>query len=261
MDAALHIRAALQTVSSIRQATQAQPALALALRQIKQLQAQRFAGSYADLLQQPTYQCSARFFLQELYADRDFSQRDAQFARIAGALQRLFTPEVIATAQTLAELHRLTETLDAAMAQLWLQDRAELTPAWRYLNAWRQVGSRAQRLEQLDRVLQIGCALRRHTQTPGLRLLLKMMRLPAAAAGLGQLQGFLEAGFDTFAEMGRTPTATATFLATIAQRERHWITQFFDAESAACAAELSAILEAAPAPIQASAPIDPSAHE
>ena len=42
------------------------------------------------------------------------------------------------------------------------------------------------------------------------------MRGPAAAAGLGALQGFLERGFDTFREMG----GAREFLAVIANRER-----------------------------------------
>ena len=56
---------------------------------------------------------------------------------------------------------------------------------------------------QLRVVLGIGQQMARLTRTAGLRMMLKMMRGPAAAAGLGALQRFLECGFDTFAAMAR----------------------------------------------------------
>ena len=50
-------------------------------------------------------------------------------------------------------------------------------------------------------MLAVGSALDRYTRNPLLRASLRLMRGPAAAAGLGALQGFLERGFDTFREM------------------------------------------------------------
>lgn len=57
------------------------------------------------------------------------------------------------------------------------------------------------------------------TRLPGLRLMLKMMRRPAQAAGLDALQQFLEAGFDTFAALARHPQGVAQFLERIESRE------------------------------------------
>ena len=58
------------------------------MREIKVLQARRFEATYADLLQDPRHRPATRFFLDELYGDHDFAQRDAQFGRIAGAIVR-----------------------------------------------------------------------------------------------------------------------------------------------------------------------------
>lgn len=67
------------------------------------------------------------------------------------------------------------------------------------------MGDAGARQRQLDVVLHLGHELNHLTRTLGLRMLLKMMRRPAAAAGLSSLQHFLEAGFDAFADMrGRT---------------------------------------------------------
>jgi hypothetical protein len=84
------------------------------------------------------------------------------------------------------------------------------------------------------------------TRTAGLRLMLKMMRGPAVAAGLGSLQRFLETGFDTFAAMGRTRGGAVQFLGTIRSRESALIASLFDDPFVACETQLAATLGQAP---------------
>ena len=119
MEPAQKIRDAVAQVSQLRQDASGDPALGAAVAQVKRLQSRRFAGTYADLLGGGPYQAAAQFFLHELYGEADYSERDAQFARIAGALQRLFPQQVMATAVSLAQLHALTERLDHAMGLAW----------------------------------------------------------------------------------------------------------------------------------------------
>jgi hypothetical protein len=237
MQAAQEIRNAMARVAELRQLARQQPHLAQALQAIKQLQAQRFASSYADLLAQALYAPSARFFLDELYSARDYSTRDSQFARIAGAVERSFPVAVVATVLALAQLHRQTEELDHAMAQQQCQAPAS-SPQVSYLSAWRAVGQKSMRQWQLDTVLEVGQGLSQLTRKRGLRWTLKLMRQPAELAGLGALQHLLESGFDHFAAMARTPGAAETFLDTIRQRESHWITQLFDGPQHQVQAEL-----------------------
>jgi len=120
MDAAETIRNSVARVTALRRAAAAHDDLQAANRAVKRLQARRFAGTYADLLESSEYSGAARFFLDELYSDKDYSLRDAQFSRIAGALQTFFPEQVVATAVALAELHALTEELDQEMALAWL---------------------------------------------------------------------------------------------------------------------------------------------
>jgi len=236
MEAAHQIRDAVAQVALLRQACAADASLRAAVVAVKALQARRFAGTYADLLAGGEFAAAARFFLMELYSDKDYAERDAQFARIAGAVQRLFPHQVTATAVALAQLHLLTEQLDHAMGLAW-QDTAGTDNA-RYLHAWRAVGQRHQREDQLRVVLGIGQEMIKLTRTPGLRLMLKMMRGPAAAAGLGSLQAFLEAGFDTFGAMARRKGSAEAFLKTVAQREAALIVMLFDGATVACETEL-----------------------
>lgn len=237
------IHDALQAVSLLRQQHASLPALAEASRQVKRFQARRFQASYADMLHNPRYKTAAAFFLHELYSDKDYAERDQQFARIANTIARLFPQAVVTTAATLAEVHALTETLDDQMARAWQADFAAAphgSESGRYIRCWRQLQNPAARHRQLEVVLQLGQELERLTRTRGLRTLLKMMRRPAAAAGLSSLQQFLETGFDAFAEMG----GADEFLRRVHQRESEWIRSLFDDDAVACETRLTHLLAA-----------------
>ncbi len=243
MEAAQEIRKAVAQVTHLREAARAQPGLGAAVMAVKRLQHQRFADTYADLLADPHHQQAARFFLDELYGCDDFSERDAQFSRIAGALERLFPAHVVVTAVSLARLHGLTEQLDHDLAVQWerLSDHAA-PDSTRYITAWRAVGRRTDRGIQLGEVMAIGSELERLTRMPGLRMALRLMRKPAVAAGLAALQGFLESGFDTFATLAKQRDGARIFLDTIHKRESVWIDRLFDADFVACETQLAQAL-------------------
>jgi hypothetical protein len=98
----------------------------------------------------------------------------------------------------------------------------------RYVTAWHQVGRRSDRDAQLSGALRVGQELVTLTRTPGLRMALKMMRRPAALAGISALQRFLESGFDTFAAMGGKADAANYFLITVQEREKNLIGLLFN---------------------------------
>ena len=247
MEAAQKIRNAVARVSLLRQASERDPALRLAVVQVKRVQARRFSGTYADLMMPGgPYAAAARFFLEELYSDKDYAQRDAQFARIAGAIEKFFPTQVVQTAVALAELHAITEELDQAMGQAWLATDTAGSDARRYATAWRALGRRTEREAQLSVVLEIGDQMARLTRTPGLRMMLRLMRGPALAAGLGSLQRFLETGFDTFAAMAGGRQGAAQFLGTIGARESALLVLLFDTELVASGTELARTLGQAP---------------
>ena len=242
MDAAQTIRHCIADVTALRQERAADAALGDAVGRVKALQSRRFRGSYGDLLPSPDFGPAARFFLEELYSDTDYADRDAQFGRIAGTLQTLFPAPVVATAVALAALHAQTEALDQAMGRAWHATPGAHAEAARYVAAWRAVGQRPARAQQLQRVLALGADLARLTRKPGLRTMLRMMRGPAQAAGMGALQHFLEAGFDTFGQLARQRGAVERFLATIEERERVLMAQLFDADPVTCGTGLACTL-------------------
>lgn len=242
MNAKSIIRDTVAAVTELRRQAQAQPGLSQAVSDIKRFQARRFSATYADLLQSTQFKQAAAFFLNELYCDKDFTERDTQFARIAGALERIFPPQVVDTAVALAQLHGLTEDLDLAMAKHWA-NTPQLDDTLRYIDAWRMVGRRADRDVQLHTTLEVGTQLDRLTRKPGLRMMLRMMRRPATLAGLGALQQFLETGFDTFADMGRQDNGCAYFLTLVKVRENHAFIQLFNTPRDLCRAEFAALFQ------------------
>ena len=195
-------------------------ALAERVTQVKGYQQARFARTYFDLLSHPRYAGASRFFLDDLYGPGDFSQRDAQFARIVPGLVKLFPTEVAETVEALTALHALSEQLDSEMAR-HVEGLPVTAPI--YVAAWRQTGQRANRQRQIDLMLDVGRALDVYTHRPLLRHSLRAMRVPARAAGLSALQAFLESGFDTF----RAMRGADEFLHQIAKRERAMAASLF----------------------------------
>jgi len=143
----------------------------------------------------------------------DFSQRDAQFARVVPALVRLFPHDVVDTVATLAQLHALSERLDSEMARHLSADDID---ADGYIGAWQATGQSTARNLQIALTLSVGQSLDDLTRKPLLRTSLRLMRGPASAAGLSALQQFLESGFDTFLAM----RGAKDFLFTVSERER-----------------------------------------
>jgi hypothetical protein len=227
-DIASRILQSLAAVETERRRRAATPTLAGEVAALKSYQQKRFARTHARLLAHPRYGRAANFFLNELYGPQDFTQRDAQFSRIVPALVRLFPADIVATVESLAAVHALSERLDTAMAIHLTGERAARTS---YVRAWQATGEAAARAHQIALVMSVGEALDRHTRSFVLRTSLKAMRGPARAAGMGALQTFLEAGFDAFGAMG----GAQEFLAAIRARETALVARLFDPAAVAAA--------------------------
>ena len=219
-DAATRIVEYLNSVQAERQARQADAALNKAVFAIKAYQSERFARSYADLLDYPRYKQATRFFLDDLYGPKEFVERDRQFARVVPSIVRLFPGGLVKTVVRLGELHALSEHLDTMMGMAIL-GRA-LNDA-NYKFAWRLACSPEGREKQIALMLHIGSDLDHFTRKPFLRQSLRLMRGPAAAAGLSDLQAFLEKGFDSFSHM----QGASEFLHLVGARERNLAATLF----------------------------------
>ena len=189
----------LAVVDAERRQRAASPDLARRVTALKAYQQLRFSHTYSDLLVSERYGPAARFFLDELYGPSDFTRRDAQFARVVPALVRLFPREIVQTVATLSRLHALSESLDTDMGT---RLSSAAVDADAYAAAWRSTAREHDRELQIALTLAVASALDRLTGKALIRNSLRLMRGPARAAGLSELQVFLERGFDTFRAMG-----------------------------------------------------------
>jgi hypothetical protein len=216
------IESGLARVRELRAARQSDASLAHRVESIKRYQHARLQRDYIGWLSDPRYRGAARFFLEQLYGPRDFSARDAQFSRIVPALGRMLPEELRETVLALIELHALTEELDQAMALRLSVDQDLDTSSYR--SAWQSVGRPDLRARQVELMLLIGRSLDRHTHSALLGATLRLMRGPAHAAGLGDLQRFLEDGYQAF----RAMKGAEEFLVSVARNERVQIDALFN---------------------------------
>lgn len=218
MDASDRLRQAALEVAELRRLETADDAVRLRREALRAWQARRLARTHADLLEAPRYRAAARFFLDELYCAKDFSQRDAALARLVPMLARFLPRGALETIADAVELDALTERLDLAMAVA-----LEADPLTRglpidddgYARSYRMAGSRVDRERQIALVGQIGQALDGLVRHPLIGRLLGAMAGPARLAGVYEMHEFLASGFAAF----RSMRGADTFLAQIRRRE------------------------------------------
>lgn len=206
-----------------------QPERAAALLpQLRRWQAQRLARTYADLAADERYAPAAKFFLSDIYGERDFSERDRAVKRAYPVIEKTLPRAALAPIERAMELHDLSVQLDTALAGVLvgkLGVRERITEAL-YAQGYRLCDNRAQRLRQIDLTVAVGKDLDRVVAKPLVRRMLILARRPARMAGFGELQDFLERGFDAFRHMD----GAAQFLNTIETREKLILERLFAGE-------------------------------
>lgn len=195
------------------------------LKPVQAWQTRRLERSFARFLEDPARRPAAHFFLSDVYGDRDFSQRDADLAKIMPMMQRLLPSVLVVTVADGIELGALTHALDLRMAQALrrLAPRRRSIDEALYARAYRQVGLPRLRMRQIELIDHVGQGLAAALGMPGVSMLLKLSRVPAKAAGLAELQTFLERGFAAFAGLDDAQA----FLADIRHHEAAAMTRLF----------------------------------
>ena len=210
---------------------------------LREFQAARLTHTHADLLASSRYEQAARFFLTDLYSPKDLSTRDAEIERVLPVMTSALPRSALHALLQAAELDALSERFDGQLIDA-LAGRLDAPLAEAdYADAYRQVGNAPGRQRQIELIQAIGTTLDHLAHKPGLVTLLRMMRRPAQAAGLGELQAFLERGFTAFRSMERADE----FVATVVARERALSRALFDgAPSLALPADQGATAHPAP---------------
>ena len=215
------LKAHLAALKRLRGAGHTAPAR---LVELKAFQAERLREWYLDLAAQPRYEAATSFFLEDLYGTKDFSARDQDMLRILPVMTRVLPESAVETAALSIELDALSEQLDQRVARALPPDPID---AATYGEAYRAGSTRAERERQVELVMAVGQRVDRLVQKPVLLRTLKLMRRPAALAGLQTLQDFLERGVDSF----RVMHGAEEFLATIHERETLMLNRLFSGEA------------------------------
>ena len=196
---------------------------------LKTWQSQRLARTYADLLASPRYRLACLFFLEDIYAPRDFSQRDHDVTEMYAFMQR-FVPETLLRPLTKTiKLYDLTNHLDAQLLdvlvhQLGVTD--QITEA-QYAEAYRLCDNYPERVKQIEAIYQIGQQLGDIIRLPLTGTALRVASVPSRRAGWTELVDFMERGYRAFSHMG----GAKYFLDTIRKRERRILDKIYAQEA------------------------------
>lgn len=196
-------------------------------RALANWQSNRLERTYPDLADHRRYRLAVQFFLEDLYGPKDFSGRDADIHRAAPMIVRMLPAEVVDTIADAMELNALSHELDEQL----LHELRPLTDplqvdAESYAEAYRRCDNEPDRRRQIDLINEVGRDLDSIVRKRFIYTALKMMRRPAKMAGFGELQRFLETGFEAFSAMG----GADYFLKTVTRRETILMERLFAGE-------------------------------
>lgn len=180
-------------------------------------QAQRLARTYDDLLSQPRYRLACLFFLEDIYAPRDFSQRDHVMEQMYEFMRRIIPQGMLRPLTLTIKLHLLTLELDQRLLDVLIH-QLEVTDTITeeiYAEAYRRCDNYDERVRQIDLIYDIGKRLEQLVRSPLTTAMLNITKGPARTAGWTELVDFLEHGYTAFKHMN----GGDYFLTTIRQRE------------------------------------------
>lgn len=209
----------LAKAKELREAVKNNPELYAAKAALKKYQTERIKITHKNLLENEETKGAATFFLSEVYSDKDLSKRDQDLTSLIPIIEKTFPEKTLGTIAMAMELDHLTENLDIQMAMHLGQEFTEEE----YTEAFKSIGSKEDRLRQLEMVQTLGDSLAGIVKIRGLFPLVKMMRKPARMAGLEEIHDFIEQGFGLFKDT-KDPKA---FITGIIDKERQIMEEIY----------------------------------
>jgi hypothetical protein len=195
---------------------------------LRRWQSSRLARTYADLLAHPRYAPACRFFLDDIYAPKDFSQRDEDMRQMYAFTRRFVPAHILRPLTITVELHALTEKLDSRLLEVLTTELGvtDNLTGEQYAEAYRRCDNYQERVQQIDWIFEIGQELNEVVKNPLTGVSLKLARGPARQAGWEELAGFLDRGYQAFKHM----RGARGFLATVRKREMRLLDAIYASE-------------------------------
>ena len=192
---------------------------------LREWQSKRLANTYSDLMSKRRYVLAGDFFLNDIYAARDFSQRDNDLEYLYDVMSSVLPKFMLTLVGHTIELNNLSNLLDAKLLSALREEldlRDEITPAM-YTDGYRICDNYDERKLQIELILEVGKQVDITTKIPLLGTALKMASGPAQRTGWGDVHNFLARGFRAFKQM----RGAEKFLDTVEKREMHILDHIF----------------------------------
>jgi len=196
------------------------------LARVREFQASRIAETYRDFMAQSQYAPVMQFFLEDLYAARDFAQRDHDAERAHNFAQKFVPAEMLLLSTEAIALARLTNALDHTLLNVLVEQlefRDTLTPEL-YAEAYRRSNNAAEREWQIELLVD---TMNDAAATAKMRLTgpaLKLAKGPAHAAGWVEMYAFLERGYHAFSRVKKPSVILDAIRARETEYMRHLLT-------------------------------------
>ncbi len=213
----------LQTDEALKHQPVAPSELPPALMALRMWQSERLKQTYNDLLEDKQFRPACEFFLSDIYAPRDFAQRDHDLERIQHSVEHIAPPQVTNMLAQLVELNRLTNVLDEKLTGALGDVVVEPITPQRYADAYRRCDNYAERLRQIELIGQVITQVGGWAHLFIVGMALKIVRGPAHQAGWVELYDFLERGYTAFRQMRDVPK----FVTIVETRERRILDRIY----------------------------------
>jgi hypothetical protein len=199
------------------------------LAMLRSWQSQRLLKTHKDLFESRRFGPACRFFLNEVYAPKDFSQRNDDIEYLYEMMSSVLPNFLLKLVNNAIKLNNLTDDLDNQLLAILTNELGvtdHITPE-QYTEAYRINDNYDQRVEQIELIVEIGHEVDISTRIPLVGMTLRLARGPAYRAGWANVHDFLQKGYTAFKKMGRAKA----FLATIKQRELDLLDRIYAGET------------------------------
>ncbi|MBN1378606.1 MAG: hypothetical protein JXA04_05170 [Gammaproteobacteria bacterium] len=199
------------------------------IKRINQKRSDLVMRVFADLACQDRYRKAVRFLADDLLGGNQLSKRGNELMRAKKPMVKMLPDALLGTVARSVEFTAATLELECALAKYLQKEKYvanELTDT-SYLAAVRAAIPREWLETQSALVVMIGEEIESVVHRPFIATALKMCRTPAYLMGLGDLQDFLERGFNAFRDMH----GSSEFIALFSQREKTIIEQIYTTQS------------------------------
>lgn len=195
------------------------------LAMLRNWQAARLERTYSDLMADERYGPAGGFFLSDIYAARDFSQRDQDLEHLHALLSRFIPEPMLRLLADSIRLNQLSADLDQRLLRVLVDDLGvtDSISSEQYAEGYRRCDNYAERSTQIELLISVIREVSEGSQLPLVNTTLRLARLPAQRAGWLELHDFLLRGYLAFKKLG----GSKLFADTIERRESRILDQIY----------------------------------